>query len=360
MPEITVTHIIVVAGALIVGIILGWIVRGSRSVGEKAAISGGWQEQLEAQRGEHERLLDQNKSLMDQNSQYQASNKDAKMRASELSDALKEAFERRDELQRQMKDVRGNLESAVSERDQLRNSTAADDLSEELENKDARIEKLNGELKNWQDRLPPLIERYQQRNAEAEALETQLADALDRIAALEGMVGSDQTRVEPVDPDALTDGMDASNDPNDDETPNETIVDKGEEVVEDDIEELLGAEAIIDDGDDIEEEFEASDDAEEVEDAEVVEVVEVVEDITDADLPDLPRDNLKQIKGVGPAIEKTLNELGIKRFDQIAQMSEYDIDRVAHRLKGFRSRIYREDWIGQARDLHDQKVSGHH
>lgn len=348
MPEITVTHIIVVAGALIVGIILGWIVRSSRSVSEKTAINEGWQEQLKAQRNEHERLLDQNKSLMDQNSQYQASNKDAKMRASELSDALKEAFERRDELQRQMKDIRGNLESAVSERDQLRSSAAADDLAEELERKDARIEKLESELKNWQDRLPPLIERYQQRNAEAEELETQLADALERIAALDGMVGSDQTRVEPVDPDALSDGMDASNDPNDDETPDEAIIDKVEELVEDDIEELLGAEAIIDDSDDTEEDIEASDDAEEVEDTE------------DPDLHDLPRDNLKLIKGVGPAIEKTLNELGIKRFDQIAQMSEYDIDRVAHRLKGFRSRIYREDWIGQARDLRDQKVSGQH
>jgi len=348
MPEITVTHIIVVAGALIVGIILGWIVRSSRSASEKTAINEGWQEQLEAQRNEHERLLDQNKSLMDQNSQYQASNKDAKMRASELSDALKEAFERRDELQRQMKDIRGNLEAAVSERDELRRSTAADDLAEELQNKDARIEKLDSELRNWQDRLPPLIERYQQRNAEAEELETQLADALERIAALDGMVGSDQTRVEPVDPDALSDGMDASNDPNDDETPDEAIIDKVEELVEDDIEELLGAEAIIDDSDDTEEDIEASDDAEEIEDTE------------DPDLHDLPHDNLKLIKGVGPAIEKTLNELGIKRFDQIAQMSEYDIDRVAHRLKGFRSRIYREDWIGQARDLRDQKVSGQH
>jgi predicted flap endonuclease-1-like 5' DNA nuclease len=346
MPEITVTHIVVVAGALIIGIILGWIVRGGRSNGEKMAINKGWQEQLEAQRNEHERLLDQNKSLMDQNSQYQASNKDAKMRASELSDALKEAFERRDELQRAMKDIRGNLESAVSERDQLRSSTAADELSEELKNKDARIEKLNIELKNWQDRLPPLIERYQQRNAEAEALETQLTDAQERIAALEGMVGSDQTRVEPVDPDALTDGMDASNDPNDDQNPDETIIDKVEELVEDDIEELLEAEAIIDDSDDADEDLETPDD------------VEDVEDTAGANLHDLPRDNLKLIKGVGPAIEKTLNELGIKRFDQIAQMSEYDIDRVAHRLKGFRSRIYREDWIGQARDLRDQKVSG--
>ena len=358
MPEITVTHIIIVAGALIIGIILGWIVRGSRSVGEKTAINDGWQEQLAAQRSEHERLLDQNKSLMDQNSQYQASNKDAKMRASELSDALKEAFERRDELQRQMKDIRSNLEVAVSERDQLRSSNSAENLSEELENRDARIEKLNGELKNWQDRLPPLIERYQQRNAEAEALEEQLAEALQRIAALEGMVGSDQTRVEPVDPDALTDGMDASNDPNDDESPDETIIDKVEELDDDDIEDLLEAEAIVDDGDDVVEDAEVSDDAEEEDEDEEEDVEEEGEEDEDTGSHDLPRDNLKKIKGVGPAIEKTLNELGISRFDQIAQMSEYDIDRVAHRLKGFRSRIYREDWIGQARDLRDQKVSG--
>ena len=66
------------------------------------------------------------------------------------------------------------------------------------------------------------------------------------------------------------------------------------------------------------------------------------------------RDDLKQIKGIGPAIEKTLNEMGILRFDQIAEMSEYDINRIAKRLKGFRSRIYREDWIGQARDLQSQ------
>ena len=80
------------------------------------------------------------------------------------------------------------------------------------------------------------------------------------------MVGSDQTRVEPVDPDALTDGMDASNDPIDGDSSNETIIDKVDEFVEDDIEELLEAEAIIDDSDDSEEDIEASDAAEEVED----------------------------------------------------------------------------------------------
>lgn len=304
MPEITVTHIAILVAALIVGVAIGWVARGGRSNSEKSAMKNVWQEQFEAQRTEHERLLDQNKSLMDQNSQFQASNNDGKMRASELSDALKEAFERRDELQRQLKDIRGNLEVAVSERDQLRSNASADDgLASQLEDKDARIDKLNVELKNWQDRLPPLIDRFQQRNAEAEKLEQELAAARERIDELEEMDGTGQTRVDPVDPDALTDGMDASNDPIDDAT--------------------------------------AEDDAD-----------------ADQDQYDTPRDDLKKIKGVGPAIEKTLNEMGINRFDQIAQMSEYDIDRVAHRLKGFRSRIYREDWIGQARDLHDLKVGG--
>ena len=58
---------------------------------------------------------------------------------------------------------------------------------------------------------------------------------------------------------------------------------------------------------------------------------------------------------MGPAIERTLNDLGIFYFNQIAELSEYEIDRVAQQLKGFRSRIYREDWPGQARDLQYQK-----
>jgi predicted flap endonuclease-1-like 5' DNA nuclease len=327
MPEITVIHIAIIAGALIVGLLLGWIMRGNRTAQEKEAISAGWREQLAAQRTEHERLLEQNKSLMDQNSQYQASNKDAKMRASELSTVLKETFERRDELQRQIKDIRNNLENAVNERDQLRNdvnnrTSSQDSAQTLLQQRDVTIEKLNTELRNWQDRLPPLIERYRERNAEAEALQQELTEAHERISALETMVGSDQTRVEPVNRETLADGLDASNDPNDD-----AMDDSG-------FDEVLSPQ----DNDDYEDEDGIYDRA--------------------GNGDPVPRDNLKMIKGVGPAIEKTLNEMGICRFNQIAEMSEYDIDRVAHRLKGFRSRIYREDWIGQARELHDQKVSG--
>ncbi len=336
MPELTVTHIVILVAVLLVGIVLGWIVRGKRTVSEKTAINAGWHEQLKAQRNEHERLVEQNKSLMEQNSQYQASNKDAKMRAAELSGALKEAFGRRDELQRQIKEIRSNLEVAVRQRDQLQSQAgAAGNKDAAIRERDDKIFKLSRELDNWQERLPPLIERFRKRNEEAEQLEADLAAANERIAALEAMVGSEQTRVEPVDPDALGDDLDASNDPIDHDPQG------ADEPVDDEVQDTDGPTEMRGHQDDPSEDAD-EDDAESVDDR----------------LVPAARDNLKLIKGVGPAIEKTLNEMGIFRFNQIAEMSEYDIDRVAHRLKGFRSRIYREDWMGQARELQVRKASG--
>ena len=119
MPDITVVQISLLTLAAVIGIIAGWVMRGNRCAQEKLAVNAGWQEQLEAQRSEHDRLLGQNKNLMEQVSQYQASQKDATNRAKELSGALKEAFGKRDELQREIKDVRNTLEAAVGERDKL-------------------------------------------------------------------------------------------------------------------------------------------------------------------------------------------------------------------------------------------------
>ena len=325
MPELNAIHIAIIAVMTVVGAIVGWILRGNRSQEEKAAVSSGWQEQMNAQRTEHDRLTDQNKGLMEQINQYQASNKDAKNRAKELSEAVQEAYARRDELQREIKDIRGNLEVAMSERDQLQSDISAK-AGESLaaQEKDAHIKKLQLELENWQSRLPPLIEKFRQRNAEAQKLEAELNDARERIAELEAINESGATRIEPVrDPDALTDGRDASNDPTD----------------EDEVE--------------VEVEVEVEEDHEEN-----PEIGDSDDDSEEAALPiNGARDKLQAIKGVGPAIEKTLNEMGIFSFQQIADMSEYEIDRIAKRLKGFRSRIYREDWIGQARELRDQ-ISG--
>jgi len=329
MPELTVIHIVLLAVAVAIGAVAGWIFRGNRSEQEKSAVSSGWQDQIEAQRREHDRLLEQNKRLMEQVSQFQASHTDAKNRAKELSIAVQEAFERRDELQREIKDIRSNLEVAVTERDQLASDMEARDADPDLlRQKDERIDKLSQELENWQNRLPPLIERFRTRNEEAEQIEADLEAARERIHELEVAKSEhdeNQTRIEPVsDPEELTDGLDASNDP--------AEIDEDFESWE----EEPDAEP--------EPEPEAGPESEPEAEPEPEAVFE----------SDDVRDDLKMIKGVGPAIEKTLNEMGIISLQQIADLSEYDIDRVARRLKGFHSRIHREDWIGQARALLDQ------
>lgn len=58
-------------------------------------------------------------------------------------------------------------------------------------------------------------------------------------------------------------------------------------------------------------------------------------------------DNLKELKGVGPGLEKTLNEMGIYKFTQIASWGSKEIAWVDARLK-FKGRIVRDDWVGQA------------
>lgn len=61
-------------------------------------------------------------------------------------------------------------------------------------------------------------------------------------------------------------------------------------------------------------------------------------------------DDLKRIRGIGVLIEKKLNSMGITHYDQIANWSAADIDRVSHVLD-FKGRIERENWVEQARIL---------
>ena len=362
MPELNVIHITIIAALTLVGAIVGWLLRGRRLVEEKAVVNAGWQEQFNAQRTEHDRLTEQNKALMEQISQYLASNKDAKNRSRELAEAVQEANLRRDQLQREIKDIRNELEISLNEREQLQSdisSQVAD--TEDAAAKDARIKKLQQSLDSWQERLPPLIQKFQQRNKEANQLESDLAEARERIIELEAMQHSNQTLIEPVhDPEELTDGRDASNDAIDDGKPDGVTA-----LMQDfTIEELVSPEDVLepdDDGSDVDEPDEDRSDIDEIDDNLDDDRDDDRNDDSDSELATRvndDRDDLKAIKGIGPAIEKTLNELGIFRYQQMADMSEYDIDRVAKHLKGFRSRIYREDWIGQARGLGDQDPGG--
>ncbi len=62
-------------------------------------------------------------------------------------------------------------------------------------------------------------------------------------------------------------------------------------------------------------------------------------------------DDLKMIKGVGPKLEKLLNDLGFFHFDQIAKWTAEEIAWVDENLEGFKGRVSRDDWVSQARVL---------
>ena len=61
-------------------------------------------------------------------------------------------------------------------------------------------------------------------------------------------------------------------------------------------------------------------------------------------------DDLKRVRGVGVLIEKKLFSMGVTTYQQIANWSGSDIDRVSQVLD-FRGRIERENWVEQARIL---------
>lgn len=317
MPEVTVVDVVALAVVAILSAAAAWIVRGMRCAKEKRAVNAGWKDQSEAQKSENDRLLSQNTSLMQQVNQYQASNSDARARSRDLADALREATEARDGLQRQLKETRSKLERATSQRDALRNEAASHDVRQraivdELNARDERIARLRRDVENWHERVPPLVERYRLRDREAQELEAELERARARITELEGAwQRSDETRLEPMDAPPGT--LDASNDQYEETSHQDMTGFDDQPLMADGFETYPGSYSRLDGAP--------------------------------------PRDDLKRIRGVGPAIEKILNELGFYRFDQIANLTHDDIARISERLHGFGSRIERDDWAGQARTL---------
>ena len=62
-------------------------------------------------------------------------------------------------------------------------------------------------------------------------------------------------------------------------------------------------------------------------------------------------DNLKEIKGIGPKLEKLCNSLGFYHFDQIAGWTADEVAWVNANLQGFKGRVTRDEWVAQAKIL---------
>lgn len=69
-------------------------------------------------------------------------------------------------------------------------------------------------------------------------------------------------------------------------------------------------------------------------------------------------DDLTRIKGLGPKLSSRLAELGVTRFDQIANWSAEDIERIDPELGRFSGRITRDQWVAQARLLAEGDEAG--
>lgn len=60
------------------------------------------------------------------------------------------------------------------------------------------------------------------------------------------------------------------------------------------------------------------------------------------------KDELKKIEGIGPFIEKKLNDIGIYTFEQVSMLNEESISLITDAIQFFPGRIEKDDWVGQA------------
>ena len=62
------------------------------------------------------------------------------------------------------------------------------------------------------------------------------------------------------------------------------------------------------------------------------------------------KDDLTEIVGIGPVIQKKLIRNGIKTFEQIAGWTQKDAQAIDEKL-AFKDRVKREEWVKQAKAL---------
>ncbi|MEO1262153.1 MAG: poly(R)-hydroxyalkanoic acid synthase subunit PhaE [Bacteroidota bacterium] len=67
------------------------------------------------------------------------------------------------------------------------------------------------------------------------------------------------------------------------------------------------------------------------------------------------KDNLQQIRGIGPKLEVMLNSLGIFTFEQLSKMTKKHYEMMDELLDAFQGRGFRDEWAKQAKTLFSNK-----
>ena len=63
------------------------------------------------------------------------------------------------------------------------------------------------------------------------------------------------------------------------------------------------------------------------------------------------RDDLKAIKGIGPKLEKMLNDLGIYSYEQVSRLTNKEYELIDEILGSLPGRGQRDRWAEQAQEL---------
>ncbi len=71
-----------------------------------------------------------------------------------------------------------------------------------------------------------------------------------------------------------------------------------------------------------------------------------------------PGDDLERLKGVGPKLAAMLVAHGVTRYDQIAKLTDMEVDRLDDELGAFRGRLRRDRVVEQADYLARGDVDG--
>lgn len=79
------------------------------------------------------------------------------------------------------------------------------------------------------------------------------------------------------------------------------------------------------------------------------------QEVADEAASPVEQDDLKLISGIGPVLEGKLNGAGITTYQQIAALTDDEIERLESEVINFSGRIHRDDWIGQAKTLYLKK-----
>ena len=67
------------------------------------------------------------------------------------------------------------------------------------------------------------------------------------------------------------------------------------------------------------------------------------------------KDDLKLVKGIGPVMEKKLNDFGVYSFEQLGKLTSKDIDALTETLESFPGRIERDKWVSQSKKQFKKK-----